>query len=47
MNVTKQLNDDLTQISVWADNWLVKFNASKSKVLIISLKIINIPLSYP
>ena len=38
VNATKQLNDDLTQIGAWADNWLVKFNASKSKALTISLK---------
>ena len=47
VNATKQLNDDLTQISAWADNWLVKFNASKSKALTISFKKIKIPLSYP
>ena len=47
VNATKQLNDDLTQISAWADNWLVKFNASESKALTISLKKIEIPLSYP
>ena len=33
MNATKQLNDVLTQISSWADNWLVECNASKSKAL--------------
>ena len=50
MNATKQLNDDLTQISAWADNWLVKFNASKSKALTISLKkdkdAIELPLTF-
>ena len=28
---TKQLNDDLTEIIAWRENWLVKFNASRSK----------------
>ena len=50
VNATKQLNDDLTQISAWADNWLVKFNASKSKALTISLKknkdTIELPLTF-
>ena len=50
MNATKQVNDDLTQISTWADNWLVKFNASKSKALTISLKknkdTIELPLTF-
>ena len=50
VNATKQLNDDLTQISEWADNWLVKFNASKSKALTISLKknkdTIELPLTF-
>ena len=38
VNATKQLKDGLTQISAWEDSWLVKFNASKSKALIVSLK---------
>ena len=50
VNATKQLNDDLTQISAWVDNWLVKFNASKSKALTISLKkdkdTIELPLTF-
>ena len=50
VNATKQLNDDLTQISAWADNWLVRFNASKSKALTISLKknkdTIELPLTF-
>ena len=50
VNATKQLNDDLTQISAWADNWLVKFNTSKSKALTISLKknkdTIELPLTF-
>ena len=36
--VTKQLNDDLLQISRWAESWLVKFNATKSKSLTVTLK---------
>ena len=50
MNATKQLNNDLTQINAWADKWLVKFNASKSKALTISLKknkdTIELPLTF-
>ena len=50
VNATKQLNDDLTQNSPWADNWLVKFKASKSKALTISLKknkdTIKLPLTF-
>ena len=35
---TSQLNDDLSQICKWADSWLVKFNADKSKTLSYSQK---------
>ena len=31
VNTANQLNDDLNQISTWAETWLVKFNANKSK----------------
>ena len=37
-NATSWLNDDLLLISRWAENWIVKFNASKSKALTLSLK---------
>ena len=50
VNATKQLNDDLAQISTWAENWLVIFNASKSKALTVSLKKnkdnIELPLTF-
>ena len=36
-DVTEQLNFDLLQVSQWAENWLVKFNAAKSKVLTVTL----------
>ena len=37
-DATEQLNDDLLQVSQWAENWLVKFNAAKSKALTVTLK---------
>ena len=37
-DATAQLNDDLLQVSQWAENWLVKFNAAKSKALKVTLK---------
>ena len=37
----EQLNDDLLQVSQWAENWLVKFNAAKSKALTVTLKTKN------
>ena len=38
VTATNQLNEDLSQICKWADTWLVKFNAGKSKALIVTLK---------
>ena len=38
VTATNQLNKDLSQISKWADTWLVKFNAVKSKALTVTLK---------
>ena len=38
VNAANQLNDDLNQISTWAETWLVKFNANKSKTLTVTLK---------
>ena len=32
------LNSDLTQISIWANNWLADFNPVKTKSLLISRK---------
>ena len=50
VTATNQLNEDLSQISKWADTWLVKFNASKSKALTVTLKKnlanIELPLSF-
>ena len=50
VTATNQLNEDLSQISKWADTWLVKFNASKSKALTVTLKRnlanIELPLSF-
>ena len=40
-DATEQLNDDLLQVSQWAENWLVKFNAAKSKALTVTLKTKN------
>ena len=40
-DATEQLNDDLLQVSQWAENWLVKFNAAKSKALTVMLKTKN------
>ena len=37
-DATEQLNDDLSQVSQWEENWLVKFSASKSKALTVTLK---------
>ena len=31
-------NDDLHKISVWAINWLVKFNLSKNEILVVTRK---------
>ena len=50
VTATNQLNEDLSQISKWADTWLVKFNAGKSKALTVTLKKnlanIELPLSF-
>ena len=50
VTATNQLNEDLSQISKWADTWLVKFNAGKSKALTVTLKRnlanIELPLSF-
>ena len=47
---TSQLNDDLSQICKWADSWLVKVNADKSKALTVTpkrnLANIELPLSF-
>ena len=40
-DATEQLNDDLLQVSQWAENWLVKFNAAESKALTVTLKTKN------
>ena len=40
-DATEQLNDDLLQVSQWAENWLVKFNAAKSKAITVTLKTKN------
>ena len=49
VTATNQLNEDLSQISKWADTWLVKFNAGKSMALTVTLKMnlanIELPLS--
>ena len=49
-NAANQLNDDLNQISTWAETWLVKFNANKSKTLTVTLKRnlanLELPLSF-
>ena len=37
-DATEQLNDDLLQVSQRAENWLVKFNATKSKALTVTVK---------
>ena len=37
-DATEQLNDDLLPVSQWVENWLVKFNAAKSKALTVTLK---------
>ena len=49
MNAANQLNDDSNQISTWAETWLVKFNANKSKTLTVTLKSLGnleLPLSF-
>jgi len=50
VEATAQLNEDLLQIGRWAENWIVKFNATKTKALTISLKKnlnnIQLPLSF-
>ena len=49
VTATNQLNDNLAQISKWADTWLVKFNAGKSKALSYTqrnLSNIELPLSF-
>ena len=50
VNAANQLNDDLNQISTWAETWLVKFNANKSKALIVTFKRnlanLELPLSF-
>ena len=50
MNAANQLNEDLNQISTWAETWLVKFNANKSKTLTVTLKRnlanLDFPLSF-
>ena len=40
-STTSVLNRDLIRISLWANKWKVKFNASKSCNLIFSGKILN------
>ena len=48
--LSAELNEDLNTIGVWAKNWLVNFNASKSKVLNVTLKRnfehLDIPLKF-
>ena len=50
MNAAIQLNDDLNQISTWAETWMVKFNANKSKTFRVTLKRnlanLQLPLSF-
>ena len=50
VNTANQLNDDLNQIITWAETWLVKFNANKSKTLTVTLKRnlanLELPLSF-
>ena len=38
VTATNQLNDDLNQITTWAETWLVKFNANKRMALTVTLK---------
>ena len=49
VNAANQLND-LNQISTWAETWLVKFNANKSKTLTVTPKRnianLELPLSF-
>jgi hypothetical protein len=40
------LNDNLTNIKLWADQWLVNFNPSKTKSMVISYKKANLPPLY-
>ena len=39
------INNDLNRISIWADDWLVRFNANKTIALLLSRKVI--PVHHP